>query len=236
MTTRKRTSRVGAGEPAVRRAPSNSTREVALSRDEIVRVAIGLIDRDGLPAFSTRGLASELDISGPALYWHFRNREELLQACASDVLGRVDVGRPGADERWPDAVRRLLRSLWANACEHPWLLDVLAGRPLHTPEGDRLLHALLLVLRRAGFPPDDAVDNARVLLWSTFGFIRSTAATQARTGASGPSVVLELGVLDERVAADLADCLPRLRVLEVDELYERALDTLIAGIGAPPRR
>ena len=63
-----------------RRAPANSTREVALSQAQIVSAAIAWIDREGIQAFSMRRLAADLGISGPALYWHFRSRDELLGA------------------------------------------------------------------------------------------------------------------------------------------------------------
>lgn len=229
--------RAGAGvrKATSRRAPANSARDVALSRDDIVSAAIDCIDRDGIGGFSMRKLAAELGISGPALYWHFRGREELLDACAAEVLQQIDVEPFRKGERWRDAIRRLLRSVWRVAGCHPWLLEVMATQPLHTEEGDRLLHALLVVLRRAGFPPDVAVTHSRVLLWSTFGFIRSAVATRARTGATGSRMTLGLGAMGPDLAAEVDDCLPSLKVLDIDALYEAALGALIAGLGGPPR-
>lgn len=220
---------------AVRAAPANSSRESALSRDQIVAAAIDWIDREGMQAFSMRRLAASLDISGPALYWHFRSRGELLDAAAESVLQQVDSAKPGSRERWDRAARRILTSVWEVAREHPGLLDLLRTQPLHTDSGERLLQSMLVVLRRAGFPPAAAVAHGRSLLWTTFGFIRSTAATLERVHEDPPTrvVSLQLDAVSDPGALELvAGCLPHLAALDIDALFQHTLDLLLAGVAA----
>jgi TetR/AcrR family transcriptional regulator, tetracycline repressor protein len=65
----KRTSASGTG----------STREKpALDRPTIVKTALGLLDEVGIDGLSTRRLAAELGIKSASLYWHFRDKNELL--------------------------------------------------------------------------------------------------------------------------------------------------------------
>ena len=49
-----------------------------LDIDRIIDAAWILVDRDGVDALSTRTLAAELNVQGPALYWHVRNMHGLL--------------------------------------------------------------------------------------------------------------------------------------------------------------
>ncbi|MCB1262770.1 MAG: TetR family transcriptional regulator, partial [Acidimicrobiales bacterium] len=53
-----------------------------LRRDAIVEEARVLIARDGLDALTLRRLADSFSVSAPALYAHFRDKEDLLRAVA----------------------------------------------------------------------------------------------------------------------------------------------------------
>lgn len=55
---------------------------VSLDRLTIVDQALQLMDEIGIDALTTRRLADHLGVKGPALYWHFRNKDALLaQMC-----------------------------------------------------------------------------------------------------------------------------------------------------------
>jgi TetR/AcrR family tetracycline transcriptional repressor len=54
--------------------------------DRIVDAALELLDREGLDRLSTRRLAAALNIQGPSLYHHFRNKAELLGQMAASML------------------------------------------------------------------------------------------------------------------------------------------------------
>ncbi|RRJ87811.1 TetR family transcriptional regulator [Gulosibacter macacae] len=70
---------------------------MAISREQIVDVALGLITAGGLAAFSMRRLADELDVSVNSIYWHVPNKQELLAAVGSAIVaGSV---AEGADAR-----------------------------------------------------------------------------------------------------------------------------------------
>lgn len=66
-------------------------RKPLLSRERIVEKASALVDAEGLDAVSTRRLAAELGVSGPSLYNHFRNKDEILDAVADAVSAQVDL-------------------------------------------------------------------------------------------------------------------------------------------------
>lgn len=62
-----------------------------LSRQTIVDAALELLDRVGLDALSTRRLADALDVRSPALYWHFKNKRELLNAMAEQMFEQAQM-------------------------------------------------------------------------------------------------------------------------------------------------
>lgn len=57
-----------------------------LTRDGIVRAALRLVTEEGLAKLTMRRLGTELGVEGMALYHHFRNKDELLQALAESVF------------------------------------------------------------------------------------------------------------------------------------------------------
>lgn len=56
------------------------------TKDRIARTAIGLFNERGTAAVSTNHIAEEMGISPGNLYYHFRNKEEIIRA----VFGRLD--------------------------------------------------------------------------------------------------------------------------------------------------
>jgi AcrR family transcriptional regulator len=61
------------------------TRIHPLERTEIARAALALVDADGIEHFTMRRVAEELGVTTMAVYHHFQNKAEVLQAAADQV-------------------------------------------------------------------------------------------------------------------------------------------------------
>jgi len=59
-----------------------------LSKAAVIDGALKLADADGLDTLTIRKLATHLGVTPMALYWHFRSKEELLDAVAYQVRTR----------------------------------------------------------------------------------------------------------------------------------------------------
>ncbi|MYS85534.1 TetR/AcrR family transcriptional regulator C-terminal domain-containing protein [Embleya scabrispora] len=57
-----------------------------MNRETVVGEALDLLDEVGLDAVSTRRLAKRLGVEQPSLYYHFRNKKELLGAMAEAAM------------------------------------------------------------------------------------------------------------------------------------------------------
>lgn len=74
---------------------------MALTRIKILDTAFDLLRQYGLADLSMRRLATELDVAPGALYYHVKNKQELLASLASRMVARVEFAS-GA-EKEPDA-------------------------------------------------------------------------------------------------------------------------------------
>ena len=82
-----------------------------LTRETVVSAALDLLDEVGLDAISTRQLARRLGIEQPSLYWHFRNKEELLVAMAEVAMTpHAEAPLPGEATDWREWLRENNRS------------------------------------------------------------------------------------------------------------------------------
>lgn len=90
--------------------------QAPLNRERIVAAALSLLDETGLEGLSTRRLASDLGIKSASLYWHFKNKDELLDAMCSAMfnenMGMLKPHGPGFDwVKWlTDGARRMRRT------------------------------------------------------------------------------------------------------------------------------
>jgi TetR/AcrR family transcriptional regulator, tetracycline repressor protein len=80
-----------------------------LSRERLVEAALELINQEGLDALSMRALADRLDVKAASLYWHVRDRRELVELLAESILD--SVSRPRARATWRESVAAIADAL-----------------------------------------------------------------------------------------------------------------------------
>ena len=148
-----------------------------LSKQVVVERALALGDAEGLEALTIRRLATELGVTPMALYWHFRNKEELLAALGDQVWNELDTDVDAAAS-WHRQLRGLLESLLHVLRMHPCASQLIL-------EGEKQSNAALVasetalaVLRRGGFDPDHAAEIARNALWTGLMLVMSDPAVK----------------------------------------------------------
>jgi AcrR family transcriptional regulator len=117
------------GRPAPGQRGRN--RRPALSREEIVDVAIAVADAEGTEAVSMRRIAQVLRVGAMSLYWHVAGKEHLLELMLDALVAEVDVPAPTGDWRADlCAQARSSRAVWLR---HRWVIDVIGARPALGP-------------------------------------------------------------------------------------------------------
>src|ERR1039457_3220366 len=60
-----------------------------LSKASIVQAALDLLDEAGLDGLTVRAVASRLGVQAPALYWHVRSKQDLLDEMGTGICRRI---------------------------------------------------------------------------------------------------------------------------------------------------
>jgi len=140
-----------------------------LSRDRIVACALALVDAEGLQSVSTRRLAAELGVSGPSLYNHFRNKDEILDAVADTVCAQVEVSMFTDGTEWRQALLEWARSYRAALSAHPNIVPFLAQGPGRRPSQLRIADAVFGGMTEAGWPNAQATHIGALMRYFVAG-------------------------------------------------------------------
>jgi AcrR family transcriptional regulator len=191
-----------------------------ISARETAEVALELIRNEGVEAVTIRRLAFELDVKSASLYYHFRNKEEILALAArlalEGIRGAGDPARPWREWLLENTVRYRKALL-----VYPDLIPTLMRRhPLHigTEEHERAVQ----LLESQGVPVE--------IIMPLFDALESLAC--------GSALYSTASSIHDR-AQEWADGFPALHRMSTsvrlseDEAFERAARGLIDGLAGP---
>jgi AcrR family transcriptional regulator len=155
-----------------------------LTQERILEAALAVVDADGWEGLSMRRLAQDLDVWPMAVYRHFRDKEELVEAVAAAAADRVAAAPEGG--AWDQRLAALLRGLVATPA-------IRTGGAV--PGGARLTAQALGILEEAGFAPADAVTAWRAAFAYAAGFDAQPAerTSLARLDGIAPQALVALG-------------------------------------------
>src|SRR5919108_4301546 len=90
-------------------SPEEEKQRSGLTRERLVEAALELVNEEGLEGLSMRALADRLEVKAASLYWHVRDRRELLELLAEEILDTVP--RPRHRATWRETVVAIGESL-----------------------------------------------------------------------------------------------------------------------------
>jgi TetR/AcrR family transcriptional regulator, tetracycline repressor protein len=176
---------------------------MALAPERIVEVALDLLNRVGLDAFSTRRLAEELDVKGPSLYHHFRNKSDLLGQMAVVMISRC-LAELDTSVGWEDWVRTLARASRRMMHEYRDGARIMAASSPTEAMRTTLIPSLEEPLLRAGFSVHQANETIGIMSSFVIGWTMNEQ--------------------NERMREYMAS------MLDLDESFELAIDTIVLGL------
>ncbi len=135
-----------------------------LTRQAVVEQALQLADAEGIGAVTIRRLATELGVAPTALYWHVKNKDELLSALADRLLSAL-VTDVAPDRPWHQRLRTMITALVDQTRAHPYLSALLPMIDSNTTEEYRRATDILIgLLTEAGFTLRQADQTATYLV------------------------------------------------------------------------
>jgi AcrR family transcriptional regulator len=207
-----------------------------ITRERIVAAALEVLNEKGMDALTVRALASRLGVGAPALYWHVRNKQELLDEMSTFVMRRVTHAlsgiAPGAG--WRDDVASYARVLRSEYLLHRDGARIFSGTRFSDPEVVKAKESWLVRLTAAGFSLAEADDVVDVVTAFVVGFVieeqersQSADADPARYSLAGRDAWLGEGAELVKAAGHLRD--------DGDQRFERQLGVVLDGLAAQLR-
>ncbi|GAB4589288.1 TetR/AcrR family transcriptional regulator [Nocardia sp. IFM 10818] len=183
-----------------------------LTKEQIVRTAIELLDAEGLDGLNMRSLGKRLDAAATAMYWHVKNKDNLVRLATDEVWGEIEL--PEVDFlEWRTAAEAVAHGMYGMIMRHPWIVQAMSGYLLYGPNKSRHDDLMLNLFERAGFTEDEA-DQAAA---SVFMFVLGNSVGAAATISLNRKLNRDGGNAEARMteamaeATDLAMGFPRLR-------------------------
>lgn len=161
--------RVAKRLPAPRR-PILPGKDPKLTRERLWAAALEQIDRRGLESFSLRDLARTLGVYPRAIYWHVKNRNDLLSGMVAYALR--DVYPPASSADWKTWIRKLLHQYRKALQKHPNIAPLIGASILSGGGiGVGTIEVILSVLSAAGFEGEGLMDAYNVVVAAQVSFI-----------------------------------------------------------------
>lgn len=155
-----------------------------LDRQAVVRTALRVLDRTGLDGLSVRKIAAELHVQAPALYWHFRNKQELLDEMATTVFADSvrEQGMPSADLSWQDWAAKYAHGLRRTLLRYRDGARMFSGRYLTDSSLYGPMEVALRKFTESGFALQEASEVLNTLYCYVIGFTIEEQAIYPRQG------------------------------------------------------
>ena len=211
-----------------------------LDRPTMIAAALGLLDEAGLDGLTLRRLASKLNVQAPAIYWHFKNKQELLDEMASAVLRvgiqQLPVARGVKWDKWAMAYGKGLRRILLLHRDGAKMVSGtrLTDNSLYAP-----MELALRTLADAGFSSYLSLLSLSTIYSYVAGFVIEEQAVCPRPGERdefyGPQQRGRRVDADRfPLALEAGDHL----FSNFDRRFEDGLKLIVAGIAArkPPKR
>ncbi|MFF2327748.1 MULTISPECIES: TetR/AcrR family transcriptional regulator C-terminal domain-containing protein [unclassified Streptomyces] len=204
-----------------------------IDRARVADTALRLLNEVGLDGLTLRAIARELDVKAPALYWHFKDKQELLDEMATVMYRRMlDENLPDPPpERWQDQLVASQCALRAALLRYRDGAKVYSGARFTGTDHADSLEGHLRTMVDAGFELRQAVRAGTTAYAYTMGFVTEEQGVQPMPDERRDGY--DIGERAQRlaryplVAAAGAEIFTR-----YDERFEDGLWLIVAGVEA----
>ena len=200
----------------------------ALNRRMIAEAALKLIDAEGLEDLSMRQLGTMLGVEAMALYHHFHNKAELLDAVQELLFEEIEATAPPG----PAPLQRL-RSMFEGsrhvAIAHPRAYLLVPTRRFRTRPLLEFYERFLQIFRDAGLDDEASARYFRVLAGFATGASLAEIGSRAMQPDASP-VILE--DFSDKTFPRVTAVVPYLQVAKLGRIYNFGLDLIFAAMEA----
>ncbi|SHR41295.1 Putative transcriptional regulator, TetR family (tetracyclin resistance) [Mycobacteroides abscessus subsp. abscessus] len=203
-----------------------------LNRETIARAGLALLDEKGSDGLTMRALAASLGVQAPALYWHVKNRRELIDLMGEVIVQEAYESFDLSTAPWDVFLANGARAFRQAMLQYHQGARILAGT-FATNAAD-MVEPLLDAMTSAGFTVREAARLSPAIYHYTIGF---TIEQQSRDGSEypGPNPYTEenlLAKLDLHKYPAVAEAFSEIYDPDFDADFEDGLTIIIDGLRA----
>jgi TetR/AcrR family tetracycline transcriptional repressor len=203
------------------------TSRAPLTREHLISTALRLLDGVGLEGLTVRRLAAELGVQSPALYWHIRSKQELLDGMAQVMIAEGGLGPPREGELWQDWLARRASSYRASVRSHrDGALVVSQVRDLD-PSSITIFEQELAAMTRLGLPAELALRTITTLSHYVTGSLLQEQASPPEAAAPAERIAALTGLLGPD--SSLLAAIRGGETIVGDDAFHRGVQLIIAG-------
>ncbi|NED83858.1 TetR family transcriptional regulator [Streptomyces sp. SID11233] len=204
-----------------------------IDRSRVADTALRLLNEVGLDGLSLRAIAGELDVKAPALYWHFKDKQALLDEMATVMYRRMlDEDLPGPTPRgWQEQLVAYNGGLRRALLRYRDGAKVYGGAKFTGTDHADGLEGHLRTMVDAGFELWQAVRAGTTAYSYTMGFVSEEQGVRPMPDQQREG--FDVTERAERLARyPLAAAAGSEIFANYDERFEDGLRLIIAGIEA----
>ncbi|MEU3849926.1 TetR/AcrR family transcriptional regulator [Streptomyces sp. NPDC029554] len=147
-------------------------RRAPLDRRRVADTALRLLNEVGLDGLTLRAIARELDVKAPALYWHFKDKQALLDEMATEMYRRMVAGTAlDPADGWRERLLKANRGLRTALLGYRDGAKVFSGSRFTGVEHAAQLEDNLRLLTAAGLTLPQAARALNTTYLYTLGFV-----------------------------------------------------------------
>ena len=211
--------------------------KVKLDPIQVINAAYDVVDHEGLEALTIRHLASRLSVTPMALYWHFADKQALIDALVDHMwtdASTILAGTAPASQSL-ESLHHVIEAMVQAFRVHPSLATLAPMRVLECDAGLDITEGALAMLGDMGLTPRQAAFAARMALTSAIMLVSTMPGVQLPDDESRDEMLrvkrATLAALPPQrypnlIAAgpDLVDC------DDPESYFSSGIDMIVAGV------
>ena len=207
----------------------------SLTREEIIKEALTLLEEHGPGALSMRRLADRLGVAPTALYTHVRGKADLIDGLIDQVYAglTLELDRSGD---WTQQLTTLSQDVRDHLLAHPAVVPYALQQPGLGPHSLRLGEAIYNVLRPAGFSDQAVVGTVYALLTYILGFVALEIPRAGTDPQTSDEFVRRMwaffAALPPGEFPHTVDLAAQLARISTDDQFQFGIRTFLAGLNA----
>jgi TetR/AcrR family tetracycline transcriptional repressor len=124
-----------------------------LNTERIIQESINLLNKEGIIQLTMRKLADNLGIRAASLYYHIKDKSELLQLIAEDICNKIQIPDPLLP--WHEQLLHIMSEYRSVLMSVRDSAEILLETAPFTPKRLYLIDTIYRIFLEAGLPPEE---------------------------------------------------------------------------------